>query len=208
MKALLSTSKKHKSKFQSRQNISKQNIQHLGARVKSLNTLVLHLANKSLITDEAKPVLRKSYDGLPLRIIRSVFDKPENPKHRKFLPELKSFAMTLCFYSTKAYQYVRSTFTNLVLPPIPTVRSWMSSNKCSPGFSQASFDILQEQVCEDKRNGKKTMCCLLLEEMPIKKQIEFVDERTWGYIDLGKYVLPYPGCSISAKFLQSFLIIH
>ncbi|XP_008183700.1 uncharacterized protein LOC103309607 [Acyrthosiphon pisum] len=46
-----------------------------------------------------------------------------NGKKRKFCPELRKFAVTLQYYSPRAYTYVRKTFKNL-LPHPRTLRKW------------------------------------------------------------------------------------
>lgn len=42
-------------------------------------------------------------------------------RKKKYSPELRTFALTLQFYSSKAYRYVRKTFNNL-LPEPSTIR--------------------------------------------------------------------------------------
>ena len=44
---------------------------------------------------------------------------------------MKEFAKTLFYYSPKAYKYVRMLFR---LPHHSTIRSWMSTMECEPGF--------------------------------------------------------------------------
>lgn len=41
---------------------------------------------------------------------------------------------------------------------------------------------------DDKLNSETTVCSLILDEMSIKKQIEFVGGRTWGYVDIGSSI--------------------
>jgi len=53
----------------------------------------------------------------------------------KYPVQLRSFALTLNFYSLKAYNYVRKVFKNR-LPSPSTIRSWYSNTNGAPGFSQ------------------------------------------------------------------------
>lgn len=88
----------------------------------------------------------------------------------KYDETIRSFAMTLQFYSSKAYEYVRKTF-NLALPSQSTIRSWYSNTICDPGFSQPAIE---------KRH--LTYCSLMLDEILIKKHIDYCKGKSWGYV--------------------------
>ncbi|GLV43403.1 hypothetical protein CBL_21275, partial [Carabus blaptoides fortunei] len=53
---------------------------------------------------------------------------------RKFPAELRTFALTLHFYSSSAYDYVRTTFGKC-LPHPTTLRKWYSAVDGSPGYT-------------------------------------------------------------------------
>lgn len=92
--------------------------------------------------------------------------------------------MTLNFYSTKAYNYVRKTF-NLALPHVSTIRKWSTVVKCDPGYSEIAFQTLAEKVHAARSVSKTVYCSLMLDEMSIKKQIDFDGHHNWGYVDVG-----------------------
>lgn len=118
--------------------------------------------------------------------MRRLLKKSEKTKRltEKYPDELKCFAMTLQFYSSKAYEYVRKVF-NHALPHQSVIRKWASSVNCSPGFTQLSFNILENTQKMAKERGQEIICNLVLDEMSIKKQIDFTNEKTWGYVDIG-----------------------
>ncbi|GBM50970.1 hypothetical protein AVEN_242830-1 [Araneus ventricosus] len=62
-------------------------------------------------------------------------------KKGKYAPELRSFALTLHFYSKKAYVYVRKVFKTC-LPHTSTVKKWYQVVDGSPGFTK-------EGICKD-----------------------------------------------------------
>lgn len=64
---------------------------------------------------------------------------------RKYSPTVRLFCLTLCFYSPRAYQHLRSVF-NFNLPSIRTIRYWYSSINGSPGFSEEAFDALRQRA--------------------------------------------------------------
>ena len=100
------------------------------------------------------------------RINQEIFLKAAIP------PEICVFASTLQFYSTKAYEFVRKTFQK-ALPHIATIRKWFSNVDGSPGFLSPAFELLQQKVSDGKEKDKPVLVALMLDEMSIKRQIEY-----------------------------------
>ena len=59
--------------------------------------------------------------------------------------ELRAFAMTLKFYSAKAYKYVRRSF-DLGLPHPSVVSSWYNVIDAERGFTKKALTALQAKV--------------------------------------------------------------
>eukprot|EP00112_Aurelia_sp_Birch-Aquarium-sp1_P019768 Seg4956.1 transcript_id=Seg4956.1/GoldUCD/mRNA.D3Y31 product="DNA transposase THAP9" protein_id=Seg4956.1/GoldUCD/D3Y31 len=108
-------------------------------------------------------------------------------KGKKYPPQLRSFALTLQFYSAKAYDFVRKTF-NLALPRQSQARRWYSKVPAEPGFTQPAFQALSAKVQEAEKEGKTVLCSLMLDEMAIKKHVSWDGKRFRGYVDLGNGV--------------------
>lgn len=87
-------------------------------------------------------------------------------------PSLRAFALTLNFYSPKAYNFVREQF-GLSIPHAATLRSWYHEIKVEEGFTEESFTTLKYKSLEYKQNGKNSYCSMLFDEMHIKRQIEW-----------------------------------
>ncbi len=98
--------------------------------------------------------------------------------------DLRSFAVTLSFYSAKAYNYVREKF-QLALPPPSIIRKWYSPIDGSPGFTEQAFSSLRTKVMEEKANGRKVFGALMLDEMAIKKHVEYDGKKFYGHVDIG-----------------------
>lgn len=89
----------------------------------------------------------------------------------KYPPALRSFAMTLHFYSPKAYGFIRRKFCIKASPDPSTLRSWYSSIDGDPGFTSESFDYLALKVEQARKHNKKVLVSLMLDEMSIKKSL-------------------------------------
>ncbi|EZA47211.1 THAP domain-containing protein [Ooceraea biroi] len=93
--------------------------------------------------------------------------------------------MTLHFYSPKVYKYVRQKFCS-ALPDSSALRSWYSTINCEPSFTSESFDALKKRVSEEKKVGKQVIVALMLDEISIKKGIQYLrDGKLRGYVDVG-----------------------
>lgn len=80
--------------------------------------------------------------------------------------------MTLHFYSPRAYEYVRDKF-NKSLPHPSTITKWYSPVNASPGFTEESLNALIMKSEESKLKGQEVLCNLILDEMSIRKHIEW-----------------------------------
>ena len=105
---------------------------------------------------------------------------------KKYPPALRAFAMTLHFYSPKAYGFVRHRFCKALSEP-STLRAWYSSIHGEPGFTLESFEALKVKVAEvaEVRN-KKVLVSFMIDEISIKKSIQRQSNGVVrGYVDVG-----------------------
>lgn len=91
---------------------------------------------------------------------------------------MKQFALTLLYYSPKAYKFCRSI---LSLPHPASIRNWISSVNAEPGFLSNVLTQLSKLNVEDKD------CNLILDGMAIRKQIiwDCQVNKFIGYCDFG-----------------------
>lgn len=93
--------------------------------------------------------------------------------------ELQNFALTLLYYSPKAYEFVREKFHN-ALPAAKTLRKWLCKIKDGPGYSKASLKFLQQKCPQMKPFS------LTVDEMAINQKIEMLPNGKYsGFTDLG-----------------------
>lgn len=123
--------------------------------------------------------------------------------NKKYPEELRTFALTLHFYSVSAYSYVRKMFSNC-LPHPKTLTKWYSSIDGSPGYTQEAIRALEIKVQAMKKENKSLICSLIMDEMSIRRHIQWNGKRQVGYIDYG---FPLEGDSLpEAKEALVFLI--
>lgn len=112
--------------------------------------------------------------------LREIINRKLNGKKGKYSEELKKFATTLQFYSSKAYSFVRKQFTN-VLPHPRTLAKWYQVINGDPGFTSESFNTLKLTVKEKKI----VLSSIVVDEMSIKDKIEFDGKHFHGLVDMG-----------------------
>ena len=81
--------------------------------------------------------------------------------------------MTLKFYSSKAYKYVRESF-DLGLPHPSVISSWYNVMDGEPGFTKEALTALMAEVLAGRRDGQELVCSsLMLDEMSIRKHVQW-----------------------------------
>lgn len=114
----------------------------------------------------------------------------KNGKICQQYPErIRCFALTLHYYSPKAYNYVRETFKN-TLPAISTIRSWYASIDGSPGISPEAMEAIKSLVKDGVEKGEPLLACLIFDEMAIRKHLQWDDsaKEIVGYVDKEKQI--------------------
>lgn len=113
--------------------------------------------------------------------------------------------MSIDYYSPRAYEFIRKKFNNN-LPSKSTMQNWLvnSNIDASPGICTNSLEVVKDRANEMKKNGKELICCLIFDEMAIRKNIEYC-QRTRsevGHITYG----PQLPVTLSSSALSSALL--
>ena len=95
--------------------------------------------------------------------------------------EIKQFAISLKFYSPRAYNFVRKY---LSLPHPAILRAWSTNIDCEPGFLKAP-----EKYVSDLVNDNQGDCFIIIDEMSIKKQTcwDPKNDKFVGNVDYGSF---------------------
>ncbi|GLV33368.1 hypothetical protein CBL_20114 [Carabus blaptoides fortunei] len=92
---------------------------------------------------------------------------------------LQKFALTLQFYSARAYTYVRRSFRNL-LPHPRTVSRWYEVIGGRPGFTKESFGAIRRKASETE-----VVLNIVIDEMAIRKYVHWNGKQFSGFVDFG-----------------------
>ena len=65
------------------------------------------------------------------------------------------------------------------------IQSWYSSMNEEPGFTENALAALKAKVLAAKRDNQEVVCALMLDEMSIRKHVEWDGKRFRGFGDLG-----------------------
>ena len=84
---------------------------------------------------------------------------------------MKEFAVSLHFYSAKAYNFVRKS---LHLPHPATLRPWAADVACEPGFLTATINNVAGKFALDGESE----CGLILDKMSIRKENTLGQKKT------------------------------
>ena len=163
---------------------SKKKINRRDKKVSTLASVVSELKEKNLINSDCATMLETTFSGVPRELMKRLVSQKKKKNPGAYPPELRSFAMTLKFYSTKAYNYIRKSF-DLGLPHVSVIRSWYSSMNGEPGFTKDALTALKAKVLAAKRDNQEVVCALMLDEMSIRKHVEWDGKQFRGYVDLG-----------------------
>ncbi|GBN27794.1 hypothetical protein AVEN_158652-1, partial [Araneus ventricosus] len=150
-------------------------------RLKTFQEVIDYLKQKAFISNHTQEVLELS---MPTSDSSAELFKQLQKKQGSYEEEIKSFALTLNFFSNKAYEFVREALS-LNLPHPSTLRRWFQSVDGDPGFSNVAFEALKVKA---NAAESKVICSLIIDEMSIRRQIEFDGKRLYGYVDLGTQI--------------------
>jgi hypothetical protein len=187
--------------------IARQSKKHFAKKCKSLKNDLKSLKEKILVSESFEETLKSTSSKVPFQLFNRLVESQRNAtkKTQKYSKELRSFAVTLQFYSAKAYNFIRETF-GLCLPHEKTVQVWYSSIVAEPGFTPGAFETLEQKVLEEKEKNKEVIVNLVFDEVSIKKKIEFDGRRFVGCTNLGTGDEPDDSVSTATEALVLMVV--
>lgn len=150
-------------------------------KIASLKSIIHNLQKKNLINDEATNTLLESFGKHSDLITNWANKNAGKPLPRKYSPALRQFALSLHFFSVKAYAYVRKEFST-ILPHPRTLSKWYSHMHAEPGFTHEALKTLSLKV---KHSAYPVYCSLMVDEMAIRQHLEYDGNKYYGQVNLG-----------------------
>ena len=73
----------------------------------------------------------------------------------------------------------------MALPHPSVIRSWFSQINGETGFTSEAFAVLHARVKQAAVEKKEVVCSIMLDEMTIRKHVEWDGKRFCGFVDVG-----------------------
>jgi len=158
-----------------------QKTRRMKKKIASLKNVLETIKRKNFLQEEQLYNLKGISIGNVHLLKRVMYKSKEKSLSQKYSPQLRTFALTLHYYSPRAYSFVRESF-NSCLPHPKTLYKWYCSVNGEPGFNKEAFAFIKKCV-------NKTDCslfgALIMDEMAIRQQIEFDGQKFCGKCEMG-----------------------
>lgn len=144
-----------------------QSKHRLTKRNAELKAVVNDLVKENMLHKDDAVVLENLGAANRQLLQRQLAKHTEAPLPTQYSPELRTFALTLHYYSPRAYIYVRKVF-DTCLPHPRTLTKWYQSVDGKPGFSEEALRALRLKTAANTSSGITTICSLMVDEMSIR----------------------------------------
>lgn len=149
-------------------------------RAKSYKVNRLKKKSKFVSNDILQSLLKHKSSHVKTFISMQVNHK----KKSKWTNPEKQLSLSLFYKSPSLYKFMRNNL-QFVLPSIRTIQEWMLVVNIAPGIQSSIIEKLKAKAKVMSENEK--LCALLVDEISIKKEINFNarQDQAEGYEDLG-----------------------
>lgn len=152
--------------------------------IKSLQSILKDLQKRNLLTLQESDILKHLDQGTKELIKREIRKRKKLPVSKKYKPALRQFALSLYFYSPKAYNYVRYKFYNS-LPHLKTVSRWYQSVHGEPGIITEALEAIKRRA---NSVSYKLVGTLVFDEIAIRQHVDYYKGKMVGYVDCGAFI--------------------
>jgi hypothetical protein len=152
---------------------------------KRIVSIRLKLEESKTVGPKKLKVLEDKYPSILKQLVESqqISSKCKGKTGIRYNDEMKKFAVTLHFYSPRAYDFIREYLT---LPHPSSLTSWMQSSNCEPGFQ---INVIERLRDARVKNGTDVLRDIVLQvdEMALRKDASWDQNRHKfvGYVDFG-----------------------
>lgn len=151
-------------------------MQKLRRRDFKIQNLLDIIKRKCSNFDEVQTVLKNNFIDINKHI-----NTDKSNKGIRYSAEMKQFALSLYYYSAKAYVFLRN---HIALPHPATLRKMLATNECNVGFMSEALEFIK---CAVENDDSLRNVALIFDAMAIRSQITYDknSDKHWGYVDLG-----------------------
>lgn len=157
-----------------------QNRRRAKSRIDNMKSIISDLSGNRWVPEDNVELLSSLGESAKALLTRQIC-KSNGKVAKQYSPELRKFALTLNFLSPKAYDHIRNQF-NTCLPHRRTISKWYECVEGSPGFTKEAFEALTRLQLSSLH---KPVCSLMIDEMSIRKFVEWDGKQYHGYVDFG-----------------------
>jgi len=147
----------------------------------ALKNMIKNLQKRNLITEDDSNVLQNLQKGIKELVKRQIKKQQCLPVSKTYNASMRQFALTLHYYSPRAYNYVRSKCLNC-LPHPKTLSKWHYSIDGEPGINTEALEAIKLHV---RSASYKLLGALVFDEMAIRQHVDYSGDKFIGYVDYG-----------------------
>ncbi|XP_039308738.1 uncharacterized protein LOC120358454, partial [Solenopsis invicta] len=152
-----------------------QNVRRKANRITTLKCLLNTLKQKNLLNNEEADIL-ETLDESNGKLFKQLIKQKNKCLPRKYDEQLRTFALTIHYYSPRAYEYVRSKFNSCLLH-VKTIAKWYHSIEGKPGISSEALNCIKQRV---KSTDYPLVGSLIFDEMAIRQHVEYDGSKFCG----------------------------
>ena len=142
---------------------AKQNVYRRNLRIQNL---LQTLKKQKLVSDEQHDLLENNFSSVAKELFNDQLRNSKGSHGNRYSIATKQFAVTLHYYSPKAYNFVRRV---MHLPHEKHICKWNSSVNCEPGFLSDVIELL----------GKRAKCDKILQDVVLIIDAMAIRKGTW-----------------------------
>ncbi|XP_071652314.1 uncharacterized protein, partial [Temnothorax longispinosus] len=138
-------------------------------RIANLKNVLAALKKKRLLDPHQLDILNDLGTFNKQLLMRQDNKIHKTRMRKQYEPELRSFALTLHFYSPQAYAFVRKKF-NTCLPHPKTIYEWYKSINDELGFNEEALQSIKQRA---ELVNYSLFGVLIFDEMVIRRHVEY-----------------------------------
>lgn len=150
-------------------------------KITNLKDMFKEMEDQNLLLKEHLVTINEKFSSTSKALFKELGELGSNNQKKKpYSEEIRQFALTLHFYSPKAYAFLRKHFC---LPHENTIREWSARVDGEPGFTGQSFEFLRQEA---EKKKYQILAALDIDEMSIRKHVAWSKDKFTGFVNYGK----------------------